>query len=225
MPGQVWLDAPNRRELFMPFVTGHDSFEDRIVPDGASVWRYMDLARFVSMLEDASLVFPSAAVLQKADKWEGAFGPLNVQMRAENDDTDPPYGSGWTRWQRENYAKIMYINCWHVSEDESAAMWDIYQREGRGVAVRSTWGDLTASLTGTRDVYGGYIRYIDYETTLVEEYNGFNAFMYKRRSFEHEREARLIIQGGSQSEVVRRSDRAVPKDEGPVLKIPADLAG
>jgi hypothetical protein len=37
------------------------------------IWRYVDLPRFVSMLETKSLWFSSIAVLAKDDQWEASF--------------------------------------------------------------------------------------------------------------------------------------------------------
>jgi hypothetical protein len=73
-------------------------------------------------------------------------------------------------------------------------MWEIYQRDGRGVAICTTWVELMTSSTAERKIYGGRITYADYESTFIPEGNHFSAFMYKRQSFGHEREVRLLFQ-------------------------------
>ncbi|KAF5430684.1 hypothetical protein C5S39_07300 [Candidatus Methanophagaceae archaeon] len=40
----------------------------------------------------------------------------------------------------------------------------------------------------------GTVKYIDYETEWLPERYSFNPFLHKRKSFEHERELRAIIQ-------------------------------
>jgi len=43
-------------------------------------------------------------------------------------------------------------------------------------------------------VHIGTVKYIDYETEWLPERYSFNPFLHKRKSFEHERELRAIIQ-------------------------------
>jgi hypothetical protein len=47
-----------------------ESHEELVEPGGGdSVWRYMDLARFVSLLDRSALFFTQAS--RMVDKWEG----------------------------------------------------------------------------------------------------------------------------------------------------------
>ncbi|MDR6438766.1 hypothetical protein J2790_003933 [Paenarthrobacter nicotinovorans] len=56
----------------------HMYFADQPDP-GSRLWRYMDLPKFLSLLEDSALYFARAD--QIVDGWEGATGPYNAQMR------------------------------------------------------------------------------------------------------------------------------------------------
>jgi hypothetical protein len=58
----------------------HESFQNRPA-DQESVWRYMDLARFLSLLQTSALHFARAD--QMSDRWEGSYGELNRQLRPE----------------------------------------------------------------------------------------------------------------------------------------------
>lgn len=173
----------------MPFQPEHESFTDQ-PPATATVWRYMDLARYLSLLENEALHFAQAEAM--TDRWEGAYGAPNRERRPtwltpEIDARDLTVRSRMRSWFRTH----AYLNCWHLGEYESVAMWDIYQREGRGVAVRSTWGSLTASITDPRPIFGARVKYIDYTSTYIPEDNNFDAYVHKRLSFEHEKEVRL----------------------------------
>lgn len=188
----------------------HESFLDK--PDAhAGVWRYMDLARYLSLLEDSALHFARAD--QMADTWEGSYGPLNQELRPA------VYGEHYemvvaSMASRRQFMRTgFHMNCWHLAEFESAAMWDIYQREGRGVAIRSTWGALTSSISAESDVFGARIKYVDYSKTFIPERNAFDAFLHKRESFSHEREVRLIMMTGPQ-----------PHPEPPVIPVAVDLS-
>lgn len=51
------------------FSADHDSFEDHQPVKNARVWRYMDLSRYLSLLQTKSLAFARAD--QMSDRWEG----------------------------------------------------------------------------------------------------------------------------------------------------------
>lgn len=200
----------------------HPSFQDK--PDGTSrVWRYMDLARFLSMLENRALHFARAD--QMSDRWEGSFSPLNVAMRPQI------YGEHWATMKdqipmlRAHMMQRMHMSCWHLSETESAAMWMIYQQEGRGVAVQSTWHRLTTSLRTDRSVHGGRVKYIDYNRTFISEGNAVEAYMHKRESFAHEKEVRLmmVLTGRSAPDPAHPKQAIDLGPEAPVIPIPVDL--
>lgn len=163
----------------------HPSITAMPAPDDI-VWRYMDVSRFLSLLEDEALAFAAAA--EMSDRWEGV--PTRVHPTFDDPTTNVRVTPKMTRNLMQ---ATTFLNCWHVSNVESAAMWDIYQREGRGVAIKTTWARLTSALTTSQEIYGGLITYLDYATEEVPADNWIPAYMHKRRSFQHEREARLVI--------------------------------
>ena len=57
----------------------------RVVIDDAAIWRYMDLSKFVSMLDRRGLWFTEAATFHD-DPWEGFCKPAHREM--------PPGNSG-----------------------------------------------------------------------------------------------------------------------------------
>jgi hypothetical protein len=79
-----------------------------------------------------------------------------------------------------------------MNEHESEAMWRLYAKSNEAVAVTSTYARLVEALP--HDVFIGVVQYIDYEKDRLPEGNSFYPFMHKRKSFEHEREVRTIIQ-------------------------------
>ncbi len=80
-------------------------------------------------------------------------------------------------------------NCWHMNERESAAMWKLYA-EGDKVRIQSIYRKLLDALP--KDVGMGIVTYIDFEEEPIPEGNVLANFMHKRKSFEHEREARVL---------------------------------
>lgn len=77
-----------------------------------------------------------------------------------------------------------------MNEHESAAMWSLY---GRSVAIRSTYSRLRRQFSPTV-VNIGVVHYIDYSRDEIPEDNAFWPYVFKRKSFEHERELRAVMQ-------------------------------
>ena len=161
-------------------------------PGEAVLWRYMSFTKFVSLLARNALFFARADKL--GDPFEGSLTPLNVALRPLL------YGDDFPEDKRNLIADFMkdlrrfiLVNCWHENEIESDAMWKLYSSIQDGIAIKTDFQSLSASLSGTQDVYIGKINYIDYNTTLIPENDAFKPIMYKRKSFEHEREVRAII--------------------------------
>jgi hypothetical protein len=94
------------------------------------------------------------------------------------------------------------INCWHLNEHESFAMWNIYADKSKGIAIQSTLDDLCGTIHGYKikpeptdeTIWIGRIKYIDYTKDARERIsNGADRFLYTRASFSNGQEIRLII--------------------------------
>lgn len=78
-----------------------------------------------------------------------------------------------------------------MNEHESAAMWGLYSKSNEAICIQTTYRTLTSILP--EQVYAGLVTYIDYETQSFDGDNIFNNFLYKRISYEHDRELRAIV--------------------------------
>ena len=179
----------------------HPSFE---LPSnmGQRVWRYMDLAQLVTILDTKSLHFTRVDKFQ--DRYEGVYArPTVERLRAsekrfaeehpEEAKKAKEFFGGLSHW--ESHRKRFGVSCWHMNDYESAAMWSSYLRSNDGVAIQTTVQQLiTAFPAESYDwlVFGGVVKYIDYATEEFSEGNALNPLSYKRKSFEHEREFRLV---------------------------------
>lgn len=187
----------------------------------ARIWRYVDLAKFVALLKNRSLYLARADSFE--DKWEGSFGALDVAERLAAD----PSRSKKLDWRAYRYEVIptllptnTFLNCWHMNDGESDAMWSIYSSRDYGVAVQSTIGRLSSALclskspqtpsNSLKRVLIAQVEYVDYEH-LATHFDDEKPFLYKRKSFEHEREIRIITQT-----IVQGEGRNLPKVELPV---------
>ena len=157
------------------------------------IWRYMDLPKLVAMLCDARLWFARADTL--GDSHEGAYGSFNVSMRPSLYSEIPSEGLVQISEATRKIVRHTFINCWHMADVESVAMWRVYAPAGQGVAVRSTYSRLISSLTCPESVFVGTVRYVDPTKEWIPEGNLMWPFLHKRRSFEYERELRAIRSG------------------------------
>ena len=147
----------------------------------AILWRYMDVAGFLSLLQREQLFF--ASLVSLPDPMEGESGSYAlIRSWAEDVDRareercrqkgvrrDPTEMQ--TRDELMASLKHLHdaeqddcasrgVNCWHLNQSESAAMWQLYG-EKRGIAVRTTYSRLRRSFAPeSRDVLLGQVRYI-----------------------------------------------------------------
>jgi hypothetical protein len=154
------------------------------------LWRYMDFTKFVSMLQNNGLFFSRASKMN--DLFEGGYSRGNSQlqdyvnralMKALGDAELSP-----DKAQERRDQTVM--SCWHASNHESAAMWRLYSSSNESICIQTTSRKLRQSMPAGIDI--GTVQYIDYETEWVPERQPVLPFLYKRKSFEHEREFRAI---------------------------------
>jgi len=175
----------------------HPSF---IPPEDTNIkiWRYMDFTKFVAFLDSKSLWFTRAD--RFGDPFEGSYPKMNISARANMPDVpdeEKPIVLNLIKGSSEvhrNWIHHVAINCWHMSEHESAAMWSLYLKSNEGIALQSTYQRLRDSFSQTGDdVYIGKVTYIDYDYEAIENPSILSAFLHKRSSYEHEKELRAII--------------------------------
>ena len=162
-------------------------------PSGATLWRYLDFTKFVSLLDRSGLFFVRADKL--GDPFEGSYTKINRAMRpALYEGKIPEERLSELYEYVKRIRRYTLISCWHWSAHESAAMWRLYSRERDGIAIRTTFESLVESLTGEDSVHIGTVNYVDYEETFIPENNTMAPFLFKRKGFEHEHEVRALIQ-------------------------------
>lgn len=173
------------------------------------LWRYMDLAKFVSMLKNSAIYFASPSSFE--DLYEGAHGELK-NKKAWDDfylsfaratiRTAPD--NCWHYVQEETVEEdarrlikqistrkgdLNFINCWHQNDYESEAMWKLYSKNvANAIAIQTTFEKLKKQIGEKASI--GKVKYIDYSKRFV----GINeAYWHKRKAFEFENEVRAIV--------------------------------
>jgi hypothetical protein len=86
------------------------------------------------------------------------------------------------------------VNCWHLSDHESAAMWRLYSQQSGEIVIQSTFDRLSRSFDHYENhIWIGKVRYIDYTQTEIGNVKDIKQwFLHKRREFAHERELRAM---------------------------------
>ena len=152
------------------------------------IWRYLDFTKFVSLLETESLYFSNIDSLN--DPFEGSFSKINEVFRPlihKSEELTPEMITEKVKELR----KTVYVNCWHMNDYESAAMWELYSKSNEAVCIQSSYESYQAEMAGRADV--GVIQYINYDVEYIPEHDPYLAFLYKRKSFEHEHEIRGLL--------------------------------
>jgi hypothetical protein len=155
------------------------------------VWRYMNLAKLVSLLSGRELHF--TRLDRFSDPYEGTFPKKTIEdmERWFKKENKSPYFGG----MKAHFAKMRgtyFVSCWYASNHESEAMWRLYRGSSGGVAIQTTYAKLLEAIRSDYTTYAGMVTYIDYETHLLPWGNGFYPTMHKRIAFEHEREVRIV---------------------------------
>jgi hypothetical protein len=166
----------------------HPEFNLKVAPN-QKIWRYLDLAKFLSMIQTNCLFFTRIDLL--GDPAEGKITQIDMDRMLEKHNA----------LDAENILRDFkgaisanYINCWHANDSESAAMWSIYLQEDKGIAIQSRLDLLIDSLPqgDMRKVRIGQVDYIDRKTHSAGTHNGFSPILKKGKYYEYENEIRAV---------------------------------
>lgn len=181
-----------------------------------TIWRYMSFVKYESLLRDSSLFFCRADKF--SDPFECSVPKREVKYRSSENNFrlneavferyDTEFDAAKAKMQSENMAethkKVKYattVNCWHINEHESDAMWQLYLKNNEGIAIKTKVRNVFEALSSAEQKIGiSKVRYIDYENgqwydekeyPAAKHYNLLIPLIHKRREFIHESELRL----------------------------------
>lgn len=168
-----------------------EEFEPQKPEDDDALWRYLDFTQFVSILETESLWFSAASGF--TDKWEGGLTEYQIKQISDN---IPKFIENRMESVRRLYDALRettYISCWHHRDEETAAMWELYNDRGKEVAIKTTVRNLRRALTWSDDMVMGCVEYEDYNAGGdLFPITRNSPFFHKRLSFDHENEFRVV---------------------------------
>ncbi len=180
------------------------------------IWRYFDLAKFISLLSKRSLYF--ACPPEFDDPYEGLYPKSHIEAFSSItqkylDDMITTRNQIIERYPgvdvhglnttitnaadrfRKGFDEVRLkfgISCWHKNENESAAMWKLYFTYGAGLAIESTVQQLRQSISDD-SLQIGDVRYVNFENDPIKKGHRHYGLFLKRKSFEHEQELRATV--------------------------------
>ncbi len=175
------------------------------------LWRYLDFEKFKSLLESKSLFFCRADKF--SDPFEGSLPKREAEYRiSEQMRTAYGFVENFNEEQALKNIRALQslhvrkkrgtlINCWHINQNESDAMWRLYLKDNEGVAIQSSSEKMIETIGKINEKIGlSKVRYLSYESDAWYHqseyphgnYNFYIPLIHKRIEFEHENEFRLI---------------------------------
>lgn len=185
-------------------------YEDKIeTPDNnQKIWRYMDFSKYVDMLNTNTLYFT------RADKLEDPYDCSWMQFFGKPYKQLPPQAKEWTRKVNTFERLFVYLNCWHMNDGQSAALWKLYsENKYETIAIQTTFGKFESEIKDKWPRDGIFISEVKYDPENAGEPIGnppegrlFSILgraniIYKRPSFAHEKELRAFIFQGFDKEI------------------------
>jgi len=151
------------------------------------VWKYLDLSKFLDLLLRRQLFMSRSDKFE--DQYEGTFSEPTYEELIKIAKNNPEFLDNY-----KSHRKNVVISSWHMNEYESYAMWQIFTKNQEGLAIQSTIGRLQESLALETEYeqHIGEVEYIDYKKEYIPFDNNFFPFLFKRKSFQYEREVRII---------------------------------
>jgi hypothetical protein len=151
------------------------------------VWKYLDLSKFLDLLMSKQLFMSRSDKFE--DQYEGTFSEPTFEEIKKLSINNPDF----LKYYKTHREKVA-ISSWHINEYESFAMWQIFTQNSEGLAIQSTIGRLRNALVPEHNYkqFIGEVNYIDYKKEYIPFDDMFFPFLFKRKSFQYEREVRII---------------------------------
>lgn len=115
------------------------------------IWRYIDFTKFVDFLNSESLFFSCSDKFE--DIFEGSLPSKAATLRNEvtaelikSKALLPMYTKEFMQNETQRNKEEFAINCWHLNDHESAAMWKLYLKTNEGIVIQSTFSKLQTLL-------------------------------------------------------------------------------
>lgn len=203
----------NNKEKIKFIKVPENNMEERIYQpqEEKILWRYLDIIKFLDLIQTGELYFSQIKNFTKDDPFEGTYPPA-IKVLYEEFMNNTRFKKFWIN--NEQSLASIYVNCWHCNNFESLGMWARYANGNSGLLIKTNEKRLQNSIKGvviddklktSGEIYFGNVKYMDLDEICTErkavekQITKFTekdkrAYAYiKRMCFEYEKEYRLVI--------------------------------
>jgi hypothetical protein len=170
---------------------------DQSLENEQVLWRYMSLAKFISMIAQNALWLARADTFK--DKHEGRFPDdmkkniMKVYQQLGNKGSSPIQNA---QDLQDYLVKNTFINCWHKNCAENMVMWAIYGESNTSIAIQTSIGKIKTAIN-TSDLNGHCLNlknvtYLESDA-IPETLRYEHCFFIKRPHFSFEQEVRISL--------------------------------
>ncbi len=163
----------------------------------------MEFSKYVDMLTTNTLYFT------RADRLEDPYDCSPMQFLGQSEKQlsleYPRFREG--KRQHNTFERLfVYLNCWHMNDVESAALWKLYsENKYETIAIQTTFGKFESEIKDKWPRDGIFISKVKYDPENAGEpignppegrlFSGLGRanIIFKRPSFAHEKELRAFI--------------------------------
>lgn len=161
-----------------------------------SLWKYMDIPSFISLLQERQLVFTKAVLFE--DKYEGTLTVPTKNSLIRSLNTMLPK----TQLTHSAISEIFetakndsYASCWINADHEIVHMWKIYAKE-TGIAIKTNYEKIKEAFTieTNETILPTKIHYLNFDNESINLYgNALTALTTKKEEYKYENEVRFIV--------------------------------
>jgi hypothetical protein len=181
--------------------------------ENEKIWHYLDFTRFMLLVHQKTLFFEQAERLDYLFEGYGTIGTVAPGTNI-HDPMDLQELSSLCR-------ACLVVNSWYMHENESAALWKQHHDHHAEIAIQSTVQRLKKGLNYSllKYVKIGAVNYQPPKANPDEAGISIEVdYYYKRQSFAHEREIRVLAHARDLELVTRGGGLAVPADLGVLIE-------
>lgn len=193
-------------------------------PEKIKIWKYMNLEKFLYLLQNKKLYMASIYTLfKKFDKLEGKLYPETKQYIIEDGksmtiELERRYGvpvrdvtAKTNKILVDNLVHNTFASCWHIGENDTPCMWAIYASRKLGIVIQSTYKRLHDALDTNHKICLGFVKYqTPPKKNLLNQYEHF---LHKREPYRFENELRVLITNNNKERYHPHLDISVNLDE------------
>jgi hypothetical protein len=180
--------------------------------DEVCVWHYMDLARYMLLLEQRALFFEQVDAVDCQFEGYGTIGNVAPGTNIHDAARETTEFSALSR-------ASLVVSCWHMGDCESAALWQLHA--DAPVAIKSTVQRLKRGLNYSllKYVKIGAVNYQPPAILSTEAGVSIEVdYFFKRQSFAHEREVRILAHARDLDLVTRNGGLLASADLGALVE-------